>query len=108
MRVAERYVEAVNKADTAALLALFAEDAVISSPVGTDQGHEEIADFHTDVLFAGEVRMTIARSIEQGNIEVVQIEGTSPVRDDGTMVHAVDIFTLNDDGLVQTLDIYYR
>jgi hypothetical protein len=108
MRVAERYVEAVNKADTAALLALFAEDAVISSPVGTDQGHEEIADFHTEVVFAAQVRMTIVRSIDQDNIEVAQVEGTSPLNDDEAPVHAVDIFTLNDDGLVQTLDIYYR
>ena len=108
MSVAERYVEAVNNADTTALLALFAEDATLSHPVGTDNGHDEIADFHTEVLFAAQVRMTIERTIEQGNIEVAQIEGTSSLSDDDTPVHACDIFTLNDDGLVQTLDIYYR
>ena len=107
MSVAERYVEAVNNADTAALLALFAEDATLTHPVGTDQGHTEIADFHTDVIFAGQVRMTLARSIEQGNIEVAQLEGTSPLNED-TTVHTVDIFTLNHNGLVQSLDIYYR
>lgn len=107
MSVAARYVEAVNNADTPALLALFAEDATLTHPVGTDQGHTEIADFHSDVIFAGHVRLTLARSIEQGDVEVAQLEGTSPLNDD-TTVHTVDIFTLNDDGLVQTLDIYYR
>lgn len=107
MGMAERYVEAVNNADSAALLALFAEDATLTHPVGTDHGHTEIADFHTDVIFAGQVRMTLLRSIEQGNIEVAQLEGTSPLNED-TTVHTVDIFTLNDNGLVQTLDIYYR
>jgi steroid delta-isomerase len=107
MSVAERYVEAVNNADTAALLALFAEDATLTHPVGTDQGHSEIADFHTDVIFAGQVHMTLFRSIEHGNIEVAQLEGTSPLNED-TTVHTVDIFTLNHNGLVQTLDIYYR
>ena len=107
MSVAERYIEAVNNADTAALLALFAEDATLEHPVGTDQGHTEIADFHNDVIFAGQVHMTLARTIEQGNIEVAQLEGTSPLNED-TTVHTVDIFTLNPNGLVQTLDIYYR
>jgi steroid Delta-isomerase len=107
MSMAERYVEAVNNADTAALLALFADDATLTHPVGTDQGHSEIADFHTDVIFAGQVRMTLLRSIEQGNIEVAQLEGSSPLNED-TTVHTVSIFTLNDKGLVQTLDIYYR
>ena len=107
MSVAERYVEAVNNADTAALLALFADDATLTHPVGTDQGHAEIADFHTDVIFEGQVHMTLVRSIEQGNIEVAQLEGSSPLNED-TTVHTVSIFTLNDKGLVQTLDIYYR
>jgi steroid Delta-isomerase len=107
MSVAERYIEAVNNADAAALLALFAEDATLTHPVGTDQGHSEIADFHTDVIFAGQVHMTLSRSIEHGNIEVAQLEGTSPLNEDTTM-HTVDIFTLNHNGLVQTLDIYYR
>lgn len=107
MSVAKRYVEAVNNADTPALLALFAEDATLTHPVGTDHGHTEIADFHTDVIFDGRVRLTLARSIEQGNVEVAQLEGTSPINED-TTVHTVDIFTLNDQGLVQTLDIYYR
>jgi predicted SnoaL-like aldol condensation-catalyzing enzyme len=107
MSVAERYIEAVNNADSAALLALFAEDATLTHPVGTDQGHSEIADFHTDVIFEGQVRMTIVRTIVQGNIEVAQLEGNSPLNED-TTIHTVDIFTVNDAGLVQTLDIYYR
>jgi predicted SnoaL-like aldol condensation-catalyzing enzyme len=107
MSVAEGYVEAVNNADSAALLALFAEDATLTHPVGTDQGHDEIADFHTDVIFAGQVRMNLVRSIEQGNIVVAQLEGSSPLSED-TTIHTVDIFEVNKDGLVQTLDIYYQ
>lgn len=108
MTTGERYVEAVNNADSSALLALFAEDATLTHPVGTDHGHTEIADFHNDVVFAGQVHMTITRQIEHGNVEVVQIQGTSPLSEDGTTVHTVDIFELNDEGLVQNLDIYYR
>ena len=108
MTTAERYVEAINNADTAALLALFAEDATLTHPVGTDHGHMEIADFHNDVVFAGQLHMTITRRIEQGNLEVVQLQGTSPLDEGDRTVHTVDIFELNDDGLVQNLDIYYR
>ena len=41
------------------------------------------------------------------SLGVAQLEGTSPLNED-TTVHTCDIFTLNEDGLVQTLDIYYR
>ena len=108
MSAAERYVEAVNNADAKALLALFAENAIIKHPVGTDYGHEEIADLHTDVIFADRNHAEIVRRIEQGNVEVVQLQVFSPLREDEPPVDTVDIFTLNDEGLVQHLDIYYR
>jgi uncharacterized protein (TIGR02246 family) len=108
MTTAEKYVAAVNAADAAALLALFAEDATLTHPVGTDQGHAEIADFHRELLFAAELQVTIIRRIGQDNVEVVQLQGTTPLSEDGSTVQTVDIFTLNDQGLVQTLDIYYR
>ena len=108
MTTTERYVEAVNNADSTALLALFAEDAILTHPVGTDRGHVEIADFHNDVIFASQLQITITRRIAQGNVEAVQMHGTSSFTEDDTPVQTVDIFTLNDDGLVQTLDIYYQ
>jgi len=106
--MAERYIEAVNKADETAVLALFAADAMLKHPVGVDQGHEEIADFHNEVIFPDKLEVTIVRSIVQDNVEVLQLLSTSPVREDPAVVDTVDIFTLNDEGLIQVLDIYYR
>ena len=108
MTTGERYVAAVNNADSQALLALFAEDATLNHPLGADQGHDDIGEFHADVVFADQLHLTIVRHIVTDNVEVVQIEGTSPLREDGTIVQAVDIFTLNDDGLVQTMDVFNR
>ena len=38
---------------------------------------------------------------------MAQLKGGHPLNED-TTVRAVSIFTLNDEGLVRTLDIYYR
>lgn len=108
MTVGERYVEAVNNADSEALLALFSKDAIVHHPVGSDRGHAEIADFHAEVVFADQLQLTIVRRIQQGNVEVLQVQGTSHLSDNDTTLQIVDIFTLDDDGLVQTLDVYAR
>ena len=70
---------------------------------GTDQGHTEIADFHTIICRTG---MTLSRTIRARQHRSGTVETTSPLNED-TTVYTVDIFTLNDKGLVQTLDSYY-
>lgn len=108
MNVAERYVAAVNAADEATLMALFAPGAVLRHPLGTYSGQAEMSAFYRDVVFAGGAHTTITRQVNGPGVEVVQIEATGPDRDSGKRTHAVDVFTLDGDGLVTELEIYYR
>jgi ketosteroid isomerase-like protein len=105
---AQRYVAAVNEADEAALMALFAVDAVLRHPLGTYQGQEEIAGFYRGVVFAGQAQTEITRLVAGPDVEVAQIEATSPLGEPGNRAYAVDVFGVGPDGLIATLEIYYR
>ncbi len=105
---AQRYVTAVNDADEAALMALFAPDAVLRHPLGTYQGHDEIAAFYRDVVFAGKAQTEITRLVAGPGVEVAQIEASSPLGEPGNRAYAADVFTLGPGGVIQALEIYYR
>ena len=108
MSVADRYVSAVNAADEAALMALFATGAVLRHPLGTFSGHAEMSAFYRDVVFAGGARTEITRRVDGPGVEIAQIEAVGPDGDRGRRAHAVDVFVLGGDGLVTELEIYYR
>ena len=106
--IGRRYVEAVNDADVDALMALFAEDAVLQHPMGVFTDPEGMAGFYTDVVFAGRAVTEIVTTARDGNREWVEIEATSPLSEDGRRVYAADLFELDDAGLISRLAIYYR
>jgi hypothetical protein len=51
--IAEKYIDAVNRADIDDLMALFAANATLRHPAGTFVGARQIADFYVSVVFAG-------------------------------------------------------
>jgi hypothetical protein len=108
MTIAERYVAAVNDADEATLMSLFAPDGELRHPVGTYRGRDDIVGFYRDMVFAGKATTEITRLVTAPGVEVVQIEATSPLGEPGNRVYAVDVFTLGPGGDIQTLEIYYR
>ncbi|MGW2659638.1 nuclear transport factor 2 family protein [Nocardia tengchongensis] len=108
MSIAEDYVRAVNAADEPALLALFAIGAELRNPRGTFSGHDEIAGFYRNVVFAGRAQTRITRVIPGPAVEVAQLEATSPLGAPGNRTYAIDVFTLDPDGRIATLEIYYR
>lgn len=105
--VAESYVDAVNRSHLEDLLALFAEDAVLTHPAGRFEGHSEIAGFYTDVVFAGKAITEIQRAFVTDDAQILQLRATSPLAEPGQYVHAVDVFSLAQNR-IQALDIYYR
>ncbi|MFE5283586.1 nuclear transport factor 2 family protein [Nocardia sp. NPDC056611] len=108
MSISDDYVRAVNAADEPALLALFAPGAELRNPRGIFTGHDEIAGFYRDVVFAGRARTEITRVIPGPAVEVAQLEATSPLGKPGNRTYAIDVFGLGPDGRITTLEIYYR
>jgi ketosteroid isomerase-like protein len=105
--IAEQYVDAVNVQDEKALMALFADEAVLLHPVGEFTGGTAISGFYRDIVFLGQAHTTIVKLQAISDGELALIEAKSPLDPDAGTVHAADIFTVAD-GVIVRLEIYYR
>ena len=106
--VSQQYVEAVNAADLDAVMALFADDAVLQHPMGVFTDPAGMAGFYRDVVFAGKAVTEIVTSARDGGYEWPEIEATSRLADTDEKVHAADLFEIDDAGDIVRLAIYYR
>jgi len=103
---AERYLEVVNDADEAGLRALFRPDAVVLNPFGVYEGIEAIVGVYQQVVFAHRTVATPTAFYDCGDTCVMELTGRTP---DGQGVqYAVDLFTVDGDGRVTRLAIYFR
>ena len=109
MTVSQRYVDAVNAGDGDALLALFADGAVLHHPLGTYTGREELRGFYDSVVFQGQAVTTLLSVEAIAGGELALLSATSRVSEpDAKPLHAADVFRLDADGLITDLQIYYR
>ena len=100
----DKYIEAVNRADIDALIALFAPTATLTQRDGVYRGTDQIAEFYRNLWLGGPSAHEIENQFADGSAQIVQFKATSPT---GETRHAVDVFIV-EDGLAQSLDIYYR
>ncbi len=106
--IARRYVHAINAQDGDALLSLFSDDALLLHPVGRFEGKDAIAGFYRDVVFSGQAQTRIANQWALDGVEVALLEATSPLDPNGGVVHAADVFRLDETGTLTRLEIFYR
>lgn len=111
------YVDAVNAADEADLLALFAEGAVLHHPAGVFEGKAAISGFYRDVVFAAEAVLELGRVLggepvgpDDPEIMVVfELVATSRLAGEGDKpLHTVDVASVDPEGRIAVLDVYYR
>ena len=100
--VADRYVEAVNERDLAALAGLFSGEAVLTHTLGIFNGTEAITAFYRDVIFAAGPTVTITEVAEAtADRCVMALDG----RVGDYVSRTVDVFSVNGSGLITRLDI---
>lgn len=111
---AETYRESVNTKDLALLRTIFADDVVLSVPTmamdlanpdGVFRGIEEAMAFFEKTSFEAKAILTYTHVYEDDNSCVVELKGRLPAGND---VEALDIFTVNDEGLVDRMTVYAR
>ncbi len=113
--IVDGYVAAINAADPDAVLALFADEAVLVNPAGTFTGPDEITGFYRDVVVAGQAvltagAVTVSDEADGSATAVVRAEivATSPLDPDGGQLVADDVFHLDAAGRIARLEITYR
>jgi hypothetical protein len=106
-RAAQAYVDAVASDDLDGIVGLFAPGAVLQNQTGRYEGLDAIRGFY-DMIVAARVRPTVERILDDGPVAVLQMSAVSALGDPEQRAHAVDVFTVDDDGKVISLDIYFR
>lgn len=105
VRVVERYVEAFDNGDPAAVRDLFAEDATVEDPVGTPPhvGHEAIRTFYARSMQTG------ARLKLEGPVRTVGNSAAFPfsvhlmLENRPARIDVIDLFTFESDGKVTSM-----
>ena len=103
--VVERYIEAFQKADIEIIKNMYAEDATVEDPVGSEirQGMTAICEFYT-AAFAGGAKLKLTGEPRcAGNSVAFPFTVTV-----GEMkIHPIDVFELNNEGKVQSMRAYW-
>jgi steroid delta-isomerase len=104
------YVEAIDRADVEALMALFRDDATVDDPWGkpTLRGKEAIAAFFRK-SFNGRTRLKLAGPIRTSyaGAAAMPLEAEQWNRTTHYRVDVIDVMHFADDGLIQTVHAYF-
>ena len=112
--IVDGYVAAINAGDADAVVALFADEAVLVNPLGTFTGSDEITGFYRDVVVAGQAVLTIGEVVvdatdgSAGAVVTAEVVAASPLDPDGGQLVADDVFHLDAAGRITRLEITYR
>jgi steroid Delta-isomerase len=106
-RVLQCYVDAMTRGDCDAIMALYADDATVEDPVGSDprRGRAAIADLYRNA--AGTVRLELDGRVRvAANCAAAPMLGR-PTGLEGMVVEIVDVMTFNDEGLITSMRAYW-
>ena len=105
--VFQRYVELVTRGDFEAVAALYAEDATVEDPVGSEphRGRAAIRDFYA--ASAGKVRLEL-----EGRVRVAGRDGAAamvarPTGVPGVVIETLDVMSFDDAGRITSMRAYW-
>jgi len=106
-QVLQRYVESVTRGDCDAILGLYADDATVEDPFGSEprRGKQAIGELYRNA--AGKVRLEL-----DGRVRVAANRAAAPMLGrptsmPGMVVEIVDVMAFNDDGLITAMRAYW-
>lgn len=108
--VVESYVEASNRDDKQAVLALFAPDAVWHDPVGAPPhvGHDGVGAFFDQArTMADRLEMRIRDVIVCGSEAAALLEIEATIGDGGMILDVVETFELDEEGRIRLMKAYW-
>ena len=105
--VFQRYVELVTASDFEAIANLYAEDATVEDPIGSEphRGRAAIREFYR--ASAGRVRLALEGRVRVAGREAAAAMIAHPTGADGMVVDTVDVMTFDDAGLITSMRAYW-
>ena len=107
----DRYIQAINDQDFSLLEELMHPDVVLHHPIGTYEGVEEVLGFYRDVVFPMATRLELRGEVlKRPGMEMFRGVGVPSTDDNDELEpqHLVDVFELDDEGRVTTIEVYLR
>ena len=105
----QAYVDGLNRGDAAAVIALFAENAVIEDPVGTPpkRGREIVDWFHQAVAMRAQLRPVAPARGSHGNAAALAFIVTTQWEGQQVSIHSLDTCTFDAAGKIVELKGYW-
>lgn len=105
LKTIDKYVEAFEKADIEIIKDIFAVDAIVEDPVGSDvhNGIDAICAFYDGALASGAKLVTTGPARCAGNSMAFPFQATMP----GMCIDIIDVFEFNDAGKVVSMKAYW-
>ena len=106
----QAYVDAYNRNDLAALLALYSDDATVEDPYGTPAkvGKLAIEDFYRDAMLSGAVlRLSAPIRGSMGDSAAMAFEAVVNTPQGEMRVRVIDLMTFNEAGLITSMRAYF-
>lgn len=103
--VVNRYVEAFDKSDMNIIREIYADDAVVEDPVGSDKhvGIDAVCAFYEGGLSSGAKLVVTGPVRSAGNTAAFPFQ----VQIGEMSIDIIDVFEFNDDGKVITMKAYW-
>ena len=106
----QAYIDAFNREDLAGIVNLYAADATVEDPVGSElkSGRTEIEAFYKFALEAG-AKLTLSAPIRasHGNSAAMAFEVALNYQGTDMVIHAIDVMTFNDEGKYTSMKAYW-
>ncbi len=100
-----KYVEAFEKQDMDIIREIYADDAIVEDPVGTDLhvGIEAVCTFYEGALNSGAKLALSGEPRCSGNAVAFPFQVIMP----GAVIDIIDVFEFNDNGKVNSMKAYW-
>lgn len=107
--VCEAYVRCLTESDLEALLDLFADDAAIEDPVGTDwrEGKEVLRAFYAEACQGVAKAELTGNPRVAGNEVAFPFNVTAGAPGQQVVINIIDIFKFNEDGKIATMRAFW-
>ena len=105
----EAYVRCLTEGDLEALLELFADDAAIEDPVGTDwrKGKEILRAFYAEACQGVAKAELTGNPRVAGNEVAFPLNVTAGAPGQQVVINIIDIFKFNEDGKIATMRAFW-
>lgn len=106
----QAYIDAFNRKDLAAIVALYADDATVEDPVGSPvkSGRAEIEAFYEGALKMGATLNLVAPiRASHGDSAAMAFDVDVTLPDGPVLIHVIDVMTFNEAGQYTSMRAFW-